>query len=72
MFLDSGTPYYVAPSYRDNERVGQWQGWAKDAATALDVAIRIANGRVTIGQPRRLTPGEIAAVITGADVRGFV
>lgn len=79
MFLESGTPYYVAPSYRDNAPAGNWDGFAKNGADALYHALRVADRvrskhgiALTIGQPVKLTDGEAAAVITGANVRDYL
>jgi hypothetical protein len=74
-----GTHYYAAPSFQNGVRGGCWQGWATNGADALDKALRVAAGvlskhgvALTIGEPVKLTVGETAAVITGADVRGFL
>lgn len=70
MFLASGTPYFVVPSFRDDKRIGQWHGFAASPEEATRQAAQIAarHPGITLGQPEALSWGVVAAVITGADL----
>lgn len=80
MFLDTATPYFVIRSIRAHGKNGVWQGWAKDEPAATAMRERVKAGILAkspamrgyfaneVQRVDRLTAGQIAAVITGAEM----
>ena len=82
ILTDSPTPYYVCRSFSRGRHIGYWQGWANDDADAITKAERVYRSCVSNGRcapdfidhhdAHRLTRGQVAALVTGADLRSLL